>query len=323
MENKISVTELGNVIKTAFSMKKPVLVLGPPGVGKSWVVRKVADELGVQFLDIRAILYDIGDIRMGVPDIENKRIEDIYASFLPKEGQGILFLDEFNLAPQMMQRLYYQLILDRAIGSYRLPDGWVVVAAGNDSESVPEVEELMGPLYDRFFFRVRVSVPSVEEWTEWAIRNEIDRRVISFLNNFVDKLYITSEDGVPLMTPRRWHFVSDLLKETDDKILLSSVLPQGIAQEFISFLEMTERVDIERVLRGEVPQDLDLQIAVLPALASYILEDKVKFEKVYEVVFPKLRKEAAVLLIRMTREKIKDCSTEIIEDIINKYYIKV
>lgn len=108
----------------------PLHVWGACGVGKSQIVAQVADDLGYAFLDVRAVQLDPIELR-GLPRIAANSTEWVPPKFLPTGGRGILFLDELTSAPQMTQAGCYQLVLDRRLGEYKLPDGWVVIAAGN------------------------------------------------------------------------------------------------------------------------------------------------------------------------------------------------
>ena len=111
--------------------KQPVFIWGSPGTGKSGVVHQLATELGIALRDIRALLLDPVDLR-GLPFVgKDGRSQWATPDFLPQDGEGILFLDELNAAPAMVQASCYQLVLDRKLGEYTLPEGWAIVAAGN------------------------------------------------------------------------------------------------------------------------------------------------------------------------------------------------
>src|SRR5277367_6506481 len=105
------------------SERVPLHIWGACGVGKSQIVARVASDLEWQFLDIRAVQLDPVDLR-GLPRISADRAEWVPPSFLPTSGNGILFLDELTAAPQMTQAGCYQLVLDRKLGEYHLPEGW-------------------------------------------------------------------------------------------------------------------------------------------------------------------------------------------------------
>ncbi len=326
----VSISKLKDLVKISYRTKKPLLILGPVGVGKSRSVREAANEIATEkklkysedfdkidtnsfvLLDIRSILYDVGDIKLGMP--QGDRIIEAFAEFLPREGQGIIFLDEFNLAPEMMQRLYYQLILDRRIGSsYRLPDGWIVVAAGNRSDDA-NVFDIMNPLFDRFLFRVEVAMPTVKEWTEWAINNGVDNRIIAFLNNFNQYLNIKSEDGYDLTTPRRWEQISQVIIEEGIETI-EFMLPDGIAREFIAFIELSKKFNVEKIFKNEenVPEKMDEQYSILPALSDFCIKDLKGFKKFYKKNFKELNDEVKILLVRNIVNRV-DNKDEIIND---------
>jgi MoxR-like ATPase len=108
----------------------PLHIWGACGVGKSQLINQDARDRKVQFLDVRAVQLDPVDLR-GLPRISSDPAEWVPPKFLPRSGEGILFLDGLTSAPQMTQAGCYQLVLDRKLGEYQLPDGWVVIAAGN------------------------------------------------------------------------------------------------------------------------------------------------------------------------------------------------
>ena len=124
-------SRLKSVLSSLLKQRWPAFVWGPPGVGKSSIVREVASEASLDVLDLRAALLDPTDLR-GIPAIEKGRAVWCPPSFLPKPGDrpGVLFLDEINAAPPLVQASLYQLVLDRRVGEYVLPDGWWIVAAG-------------------------------------------------------------------------------------------------------------------------------------------------------------------------------------------------
>ena len=117
-------------LNCALTEHVPVHIWGAPGGGKSEIVRDLAAAQGCEFIDLRAVLLDPVDLR-GLPCIDGDTTRWLVPNFLPREGKGILFLDELTSAPQMVQAACYQLVLDRRLGDYVLPDGWDIMAAGN------------------------------------------------------------------------------------------------------------------------------------------------------------------------------------------------
>ena len=127
-------SQIVSALNSLLSIRQPVFIWGAPGVGKSQIVAQVAQARGLALRDIRAVLLDPVDLR-GLPRITEQGLS-VWCppAFLPTPSdpqEGIIFLDELNAAPPLVQAACYQLILDRAIGEYRLPDGWSIVAAGN------------------------------------------------------------------------------------------------------------------------------------------------------------------------------------------------
>ena len=107
-------SEIASSLQLLAQIHKPAFLWGPPGVGKSQVVAQVATALGIRLIDIRAILLDPVDLR-GLPTVEQGRAAWAIPAFLPEDGAGILFLDELNAAPPLIQAACYQLVLDRAL----------------------------------------------------------------------------------------------------------------------------------------------------------------------------------------------------------------
>ena len=120
-----------DALRVLVAARRPVFVWGSPGVGKSAVVGQLAKAMNIPLRDVRALLLDPVDLR-GLPFLgTDGRSKWATPEFLPQDGAGILFLDELNAAPAMVQASCYQLVLDRRLGEYTLPDGWAIIAAGN------------------------------------------------------------------------------------------------------------------------------------------------------------------------------------------------
>ena len=108
-------SDIASSLQLLVQIQKPAFVWGPPGVGKSQIVAQVAASLGIRLIDIRAILLDPVDLR-GLPTVEQSKAAWAIPAFLPEDGCGILFLDELNAAPPLVQAACYQLVLDRGLG---------------------------------------------------------------------------------------------------------------------------------------------------------------------------------------------------------------
>jgi hypothetical protein len=257
--------------------RQPVFVWGPPGCGKSSVMKQVALRLGLALRDIRALLLDPVDLR-GLPFLgSDGRSKWATPDFLPQDGEGILFLDELNAAPAMVQASCYQLILDRKLGEYTLPDGWAIVAAGNHDSDRAVTTRMPTPLRNRFV-HLEFEV-DLQEWCEWAIQAGICAEVIAFLRFRPVLLSAFDRDANAFPSPRSWEFVSRILDSPGsassralEHELIAGAVGAGAATEFSGFLRMfRELPDIDAVLmnpqRAPVPKEASAQYAVASALA--------------------------------------------------------
>jgi ATPase family associated with various cellular activities (AAA) len=120
---------VANALRSLVAARQPAFIWGPPGIGKSSIVAQLAKSLNLSLRDIRALLLDPVDLRW-LPYVAEGRSKWAIPEFLPADGAGILFLDELNAAPAMLQAAFYQLVLDRRLGVHA-PDGWIIIAAGN------------------------------------------------------------------------------------------------------------------------------------------------------------------------------------------------
>ena len=151
------------------NQNSPYLCGAPPGIGKSQVIAQAARDLGIDLIDVRAVLLDPVDLR-GLPHIdENRRACWCPPDFLPREGCGVMLLDELNAAPPLVQAACYQLVLDRCLGEYRLPEGWSMVAAGNRETDRAVTHRMPSALANRFA-HLNFDVDA-EEWIQWAQDN--------------------------------------------------------------------------------------------------------------------------------------------------------
>src|SRR5476649_1729324 len=172
-------SQILNALRTLVRTRQPVFIWGEPGLGKSSLVKELAADLSIPLQDVRALLLDPVDLR-GLPFLgPDGRSKWPTPDFLPQGGSGILFLDELNAAPAMVQASCYQLVLDRKLGEYVLPDGWSIVAAGNRDSDRAVTSRMPTPLRNRFVhldFEV-----DIQEWSAWAIQAKIRPEVIAFL----------------------------------------------------------------------------------------------------------------------------------------------
>ncbi|RIH87534.1 ATP-binding protein [Calidithermus roseus] len=210
-------------------IKLSVMLWGPPGVGKSSIVAQTAKAHGLGFIDLRLSQLAPTDLR-GLPVPERGVSRWFPPEFLPREGEGVLFLDELNMAPPTLQGIAQQLILDRKVGSYELPEGWYVWAAGNRKEDRAAVFDMPAPLANRFL-HLEVE-PDFESFKAYAFRNGIHERILAFLAFRPALLHQLDPKNPAWPSPRSWEMASQLLRAGLD---IAPVVGQGAAAEFAAF----------------------------------------------------------------------------------------
>lgn len=262
-----------NLLVTA---RQPVFIWGGPGVGKSDVARQLARSMRVPLKDIRALLLDPVDLR-GLPFLgKDNTATWATPDFLPKDGEGILFLDELNAASAMVQAGCYQLVLDRRLGEYTLPEGWAIIAAGNRETDRAVTTRMPTPLRNRFT-HLNFEV-DVQEWCEWAIQADICAEVIAFIRFKPDLLSAFDRDANAFPSPRSWEFVSRILKSAPSREieheLFAGTVGDGAATDLSAFLRtFRDLPNIDAILlnphREPVPDNAAAQYAVASALAHY------------------------------------------------------
>ncbi len=323
--------ELKESLSKLIDVKLPTFIWGSPGIGKSSIVKQIAQEKNLEFIDLRLSLLDPTDLK-GIPFFDSNNNEALWAqpNFLPKEpaSQGILFLDEINTAPPSVQAAAYQLVLDRKVGDYELPKGWAIVAAGNSESDRGVVYRMPPPLANRFI-HLEMEV-SFEDWKSWAYQKSIEPAIIAFLNFDSSKLFNfdPSSNEKSFATPRSWEYVDRVLKSNIPKASELEVLSGAIGKEtavgFIGFKKVMHRLpNIEDILEGkevELEEDTQLLFALISALVAKLqdapqeaIENAIKFSF-------KLPSEFSVMLIKdMQQNSIELEDTEAFEEWVEQY----
>jgi len=258
----------------------PVMLWGPPGVGKSQIVAQAATRHNVPVIDIRLSQMEPTDLR-GIPFRVGDNVEWAIPSLLPdtkRHGEaGILFLDEITSAPPSVSAAAYQLILDRRLGAYEVPAGWVIVAAGNRQGDRGVTYTMPAPLANRFsHYEVETHL---DDWVAWAYRHDIDERVIAFLRFRPELLFDfdPAHNPVAFPSPRSWEFAHRALKKFMDLPQLrlgglQACVGPAAGIELNAFVDNLDNMpDLDAILRGEevaVPKAIDIQYAVAAALVG-------------------------------------------------------
>lgn len=293
-----------SVLDRLFDTRWSAFIWGPPGAGKSSIVRAIASERGVPMIDVRALLLDPTDLR-GIPTVEKGLARWCPPSFLPTpdDTPGILFFDELNAAPPLVQASLYQLVLDRRVGEYALPDGWRIVAAGNRAEDASVTFRMPAALANRF---VHIDFEiDFDDWRVWAVDAGVHPLVIGFLGTRRELLFDMARPERGFPTPRSWEILSDTLKafgsvrDADD--ILIGIVGEGAAIEFIGYCQdaITEEL-VRAILADPANAPLPAKLADQYALISYIASDakSAATRRAAGVLLQRLRPELAVLLLR-------------------------
>ena len=289
-------------------IRKPAFLWGPPGVGKSQVVAQVAALLGIRLLDIRAILLDPVDLR-GLPTVEQGRAAWAIPAFLPEDGAGILFLDELNAAPPLVQAACYQLVLDRALGEYRLPDGWTVFAAGNREADRAVTSRMSSALANRF---VHLAFePDLDDWSRWALGpGDLRPEVVAFLRWRPELLHRFEPTEKAFPSPRAWASVSHILAATPSAdiefALYEGTVGQGAAIEFTGFLRVFRSLPaLDGILlnpaTAPVPAEPSALCAVATGLARRTTEQNFAAVSQYA---DRLAREYSTLLVKSATARL-------------------
>ncbi|HLZ58716.1 MAG TPA: MoxR family ATPase [Ktedonosporobacter sp.] len=242
------------------------MIWGPPGIGKSSIVAQTAEAHDLEMIDVRLSQLAPTDLR-GLPVADNGVSRWYPPEFLPREGRGILFLDELNLAPPAMQGMAQQLILDRRVGSYVVPEGWFIWAAGNRKEDRAAVFDMPSPLANRFIHLV--VEPHFESFKTYAMTHNIHEQLLAFLSFRPALLHKLDPQQPAWPSPRSWLMANQLYKAGLD---IEPVVGVGASAEFAAFTKLYEQLpDVMNILQGDgqhikFPQEPSLRYAITTAL---------------------------------------------------------
>ncbi|MDH5393865.1 MAG: MoxR family ATPase [Gammaproteobacteria bacterium] len=293
----------------------PVMIWGPPGVGKSQIVAQVAEKHNVTAIDIRLSQMEPSDLR-GIPFRVEDMVEWALPSMLPNAdrhgAKGVLFLDEITSAPPSVSAAAYQLILDRKLGDYEVPDGWAIFAAGNRQGDRGVTYTMPAPLANRFqHYELEVNL---DDWVAWAYANNIDERIIAFLRFRPELLFDfdPAHNPVAFPSPRSWEFTHNALQKFSDhpELFLGSLqacVGAAGGVELNAFIQNMEHMpDLDAIIAGEdvaAPKEIDLQYATATALVGRAIraKDTADAEKVHGRILEYARsfpqREMGVMLV--------------------------
>ncbi len=273
-------------IRKAIATRRPVFLWGPPGIGKSDIVKQIGEDASREVIDVRLALWEPTDIK-GIPYYNADQGKMVWAppAELPTdpESTALIFLDELNSAPPAVQAAAYQLILNRRVGTYILPKGVDVVAAGNREGDRGVTYRMPAPLANRFL-HLEMKV-DFDDFQEWAVMNNVHPEVVGYVGCAKQDLYDfdPKSSSKAFATPRSWVFVSDLLQDDDTDEgtltdLISGAVGDGLAVKFMAHRKIAGRLPkAEDILDGKVKELNIKEVSAMYSLTvslCYELKDR-------------------------------------------------
>ena len=279
MTRTVSPNKAKKSIIRAFKKKRPIFLWGPPGIGKSDIIGQITNSLSKPHLiDIRLSLWEPTDIK-GIPYFDSNSGTMVWAppgelptqEFAAQFDNIVLFLDEMNSAAPAVQAAAYQLILNRRVGQYKLPDNVLIVAAGNRDADKGVTYRMPAPLANRFV-HLELTV-DFDDWFAWAVANDIHRDVVGYLTFSKKDLYDfdPKSSSRSFATPRSWSFVSELLEDDDDEStttdLVSGAVGEGLAVKFSAHRKVASSMpNPTDILDGKVKELKTKEISAMYSL---------------------------------------------------------
>ena len=306
-ENRsVTPDEARSRVLRCFKIQRPVFLWGPPGIGKSELIANLTEELGGYMIDLRLGQMEPTDIR-GIPffNKNNEKMDWAPPIDLPDEELAsqypivTLFLDEMNSAAPAVQAAGYQLILNRRIGKYVLPDNVVIVAAGNRESDKGVTYRMPSPLANRF---VHLEVRSDHSsWEQWAVNHKIHKDVVGYIGFAKQDLmeFDPKSASRAFATPRSWTFVSQFLEDenaSDAELtdLIAGTVGEGLAVKFMAHRKIAGRMPKpEEVLTGKIKELKVKEISAMYSLTvSMCYELQEQFKKLGKDKLPEWHAQA-------------------------------
>lgn len=309
-ENIVNPKLLREIIIHSFNVKQPIMIWGQPGIGKSEILEQVALSEGRPVIDIRLPLLEPIDLR-GLPHLVDVKITDkngnivknekgveltekIFRWSTPtdfptdEESNAVIFFDELSAATPSVQAATYQIVLNRRIGNYQLPENVVIAAAGNRVKDKSVAYHMPKALSNRLSHYTLEA--DIDSWIEWAIKKDIDKNIIGYLQSQPQdlNLFNAQTTSPAVATPRSWVFLNKLiftkssLSEAAIKAMTNGTIGTGVGFKFHKFKENADKLPkATDILSGKVTKIDDINIDIAFALISSLTHELNQLDKRY------------------------------------------
>ncbi|MDQ0687506.1 hypothetical protein QF032_006550 [Streptomyces achromogenes] len=304
---------------------RPVFLWGAPGIGKSSLVREFAESLGLECVSLLGTQLAPEDL-IGVPQIRDGRSVFCPPRAIARDEPYCLFLDELNAASPDVQKAFYSLILDRRIGDYELPEGSIVIGAGNRATDNALARPIASALVNRLT-HVHLEV-SPGDWLAWAAGHGIHPWILDHLTDRPDHLWSKPpKTEEAFSTPRSWHMLSDALHsfgrdlgEDTLKVLAHGTLTPAHATAFCGYVKIVRsRYGIDAVLKGEAPwphrvEDRDLLYYLADSFRGRLVKELPASREHMSAGARQIAYRAKSLLVRLAEISVEVAQTVIASD---------
>ena len=279
-----------------FNRQRPVMLMGPAGIGKTDAPRQTAEKLGIGFVSY-SMTHHTRQSAMGLPKIIEKNFsgsneltteytmsEIISAvhSEIERTGNpnGILFLDEINCIPESMSAVMLQLFQNKTLGQSRIPEGWVLVLAGNPPEYNKSVKLFDAVTRDRI--RIINVVPDAQAWLDYAEAKNLNSAVVSYIASNNDKIHCFDSSSSQIVTPRGWEELAiniDVFEQNrfpvNAELVAEFIGMPDVASEFFDYYDMVTRnineKSIDEIINGTAGSKLEKLVSGCSGSVRYML----------------------------------------------------
>ncbi len=271
-------SELKQVLDKTIPAGRPILIVGPPGVGKSDIVAQACAETGAALLVSHPVVSDPTDYK-GLPGIVNGKAEFLpfgdLRTLISPAGRTVCFLDDLGQAPPVVQAAAMQLILARRVNGHTVSDEVTFVAATNRREDKAGVTGILEPVKSRFATIIHLE-PDLEDWCTWALGHGMPPELVAFIRfrpNLLHDFKPTS-DMVNTPCPRTVANAGALLSlGFMDHDVIAGAAGEGFAAELMAFLKVWRKMPSPAAVlmdpdAGEIPDDPATLYALCGALAA-------------------------------------------------------